>query len=249
MKRLDNIEFKFIEGTGNAYSCDREGNIYSHHIGTYGKVSSTPIRKLTPCCSSTSNYLRVTFCLDGKTQSQSVSRLVAQTWVPNPDNLPEVDHIDNNIYNNKAENLQWIDRKGNIAKQTVNKGTLNGLRSHAVLYNPDGIKIGEFSSITAACNYASENFQCSKSGLQKYHKSKGYYIIADNEELRKKTSQKKKAYWDLYNPENVFIGTFYNKTDAARYIKENIRDISIKRFSETGKAYGYYVIQKGVETN
>lgn len=45
-----------------------------------------------------------------------VNRLVALAFIPNPENLPEVDHVDNDKANNKVENLQWISRLENVRK-------------------------------------------------------------------------------------------------------------------------------------
>lgn len=242
-------EIRFIPGTGKAYSCDRKGNIYSHYLEGSHLLSDIPQRKMVLCEDSKHSYLGVGLSLNGKRISKLVHRLIAQTWIENPNNYPEIDHKDNNPKNNCVENLQWCTRQMNIDKQEVDKGSLNGLRSHTKLYQDNGQLVGEFASITEACQYASQNFGCSKSGMQRYHKSKGYYIVPDNAANREKCSKKLKSTWDLYSPEDVFLGNFSSKREAARFIKENIRDISVKLFSDKGKAYGYYVIEKSVETN
>lgn len=248
MRKL--CERKFIPGTGHAYSCDKEGNIYSHYIkGTGGQIAEAPQRILKPYTGVNNNYLLVGLSLNGQCKNYLVHRLVAQTWLDNPNNYPEIDHKDNNIQNNNVDNLQWCNRQMNIDKQTVDKGSLNGLRSYTRLYQENDELVGEFSSIREASIYASENFGCSISGMQKYHKSKGYYIVPENDTRRAVCAKKAKAKWDLYDPDNNFIQTFNSKREAGRYIKENIRDISVKLFSDKGKAYGYYVIEKSVETN
>lgn len=59
-------------------------------------------------------YARVTLCKDGKKVSKSVHRLVAEAFIPNPGNLPEVNHKDCDRYNNRLENLEWCDRNYNV---------------------------------------------------------------------------------------------------------------------------------------
>lgn len=58
-------------------------------------------------------YLLADLHKDNKYKSVAVHRLVAQTFIPNPDNKPEVNHIDGNKQNNNVENLEWVYRQQN----------------------------------------------------------------------------------------------------------------------------------------
>ena len=60
-------------------------------------------------------YLQVNVKVDGKWTNKLVHRLVAQTFIVNPDGLPEINHKDNNPLNNNVSNLEWVTHKENIA--------------------------------------------------------------------------------------------------------------------------------------
>lgn len=53
-------------------------------------------------------YPHTSFSRHGFSKSVYVHRLVADTWLPNPDNLPQVNHIDGNKQNNNIHNLEWV---------------------------------------------------------------------------------------------------------------------------------------------
>ena len=108
-------------------------------------------------------YRQVLLCEDGKKIQSYVHRLVATTFVPNPGNLPQVNHIDENKANNAASNLEWTTAQNNIkwgtrTERMVKTHTLEGLRKSADharsfrLRKVRNIDTGEvFDSIADAC--------------------------------------------------------------------------------------------------
>lgn len=56
-------------------------------------------------------YIRVILSDKGKRKQYSLARIISTTWIPNPNNLPEIDHIDRNINNNSIRNLRWVDKQ------------------------------------------------------------------------------------------------------------------------------------------
>jgi len=76
-----------------------------------------------------SGYLHVPLCKDGKPKCCRVHRLVAMAFIPNPLNLPEVNHIDENKQNNRADNLEWCDRLYNTRYGT---GIQRSRASHSI---------------------------------------------------------------------------------------------------------------------
>ena len=61
-------------------------------------------------------YLFVNLYKDGKVKQCTIHRLVAEAYIPNPNNLPQVDHIDGNKTHNYVNNLQWITNRDNCRK-------------------------------------------------------------------------------------------------------------------------------------
>ena len=152
----ENMTSKPIKGYEN-YIIYEDGRIYSTNKNIF--IGANP--------TTTSKYLYVQLYKNGKASYHSVHRLVAQTFVPNPDNLPVVDHIDNNIYNNHYKNLQWCTQKENIHKSYNHMGPVRNFRMCALYNNHEKIK--EFKSISEACRYAYKKYGISATSLRKYH--------------------------------------------------------------------------------
>ena len=79
-----------------------------------GQIHLHKGRILSPGLVHKSGYLQVGLCNNGKTKHKMVYRLVAEGFLPNIDNLPQVNHKDENPFNNCVENLEWCTIEYNI---------------------------------------------------------------------------------------------------------------------------------------
>ena len=101
-------------------------------------------------------YLQVQLSKNGKRKTFRVNRLVAETFLENPDNLPEVNHIDEDKTNNRVDNLEWKSHKDNcnhgtrnerVAKTNSKVQKNNQKKSKKVLqFTLDGVFIREWPS-------------------------------------------------------------------------------------------------------
>ena len=118
--------WKSIEGYDN-YKINDNGDIYNIKKG---KLIKTTIFN--------NRYRFATLWKNGKSKKFKVSRLVAQAFIPNPNNLPCVNHKDENKLNDSVSNLEWCSYSYNI-----NYGTANNKRAKAL-----GKKVNKIDIIT-----------------------------------------------------------------------------------------------------
>ena len=94
-----------ISNLGRLKSLDRVVRYkYSDRIFK-GKVHNPPV--------GSNGYMTVCLTVNNKSKTLSLHRLVAKHFVPNPDNMREVNHIDGNKTNNRADNLEWVSSSQN----------------------------------------------------------------------------------------------------------------------------------------
>lgn len=91
---------------------DIKGYEGHYKISNTGKVYSCKSDKiLRP---NEDRYYQVQLCKDGKTKAKRIHRLVAETFIPNPENKPQVNHIDHDTHNNNVNNLEWVTKDENF---------------------------------------------------------------------------------------------------------------------------------------
>jgi len=113
---LPGEEWKDVSGYEGFYQISNLGRIHSvgrHLEDTLGRKRFWSAR-ITTNGSDGSGYPKVELSKAGIIKTLLVHRLVAAAFVPNPDNLPVVNHIDEDKTNCRSNNLEWVTNAGNI---------------------------------------------------------------------------------------------------------------------------------------
>ncbi len=112
-------------------------------------------------------YLFVVLSDGENTQAKSVHRIVAEAFLENPNNLPEVNHKDENSMNNAVENLEWCTRQYNMEYSKAKK-----VGQYTIL----GEKVAEYKSIVLASKITGIWQTSITNCLTGWSKSAGGYI-------------------------------------------------------------------------
>ena len=108
-------EYRKIEGYDN-YSVSNRGNVLNNKTG----------RIIRP--SLNGKYLGVSLSKNGKQKSHNIHRLVGLAFLENPDNLSDIDHINQVRTDNRIENLRWCSRENNCRNKKKKEGTSSQFR-------------------------------------------------------------------------------------------------------------------------
>lgn len=114
----DFVGFYQVSSLGNVRSC-RYGNKLLKHSQFSVNIDGI-------------GYRKVTLCVARSRVHRAVARLVAAAFHPNPENKPQVDHINRDPSDNRACNLRWVTNSQNCANaRTRNPYGLKGIQKHA----------------------------------------------------------------------------------------------------------------------
>ena len=108
-------EWKWIDGYENYYQVSNLGRVKSVDREVFYKDGRKAIHKGGPVAINTrpNGYLKANLYKDGKMKNVTIHRLVAEAFIPNPNNYPVINHKDENKANNYVENLEWCTYKYN----------------------------------------------------------------------------------------------------------------------------------------
>ena len=119
-------------------------------ITSCGKVWSYRSKKFLKPCYEKNGYVSVRLSKDGQVKGHYIHRLVAEAYIPNPQGLPQVDHIDEVKTHNWVGNLQWISLGDNVRRSVSGrkKSTVKSTKARPI-YCVELDKV--FESQRAAC--------------------------------------------------------------------------------------------------
>lgn len=207
---------------------------------------------LLPC-----GYLYVVFKVNGKTVHLRVHRVVAASHLPNPDNLPEVNHKDNDPTNNRLDNLEWCDHQYNIVyREKHGKSAAEAVGRPVYVVNLETGKVLYFESQSEAArqlgvDQSSVNMVVRGQRIQ----AGGYLFTEDESEITEEKIQEVKAKMKLcsviaINTETSEAFLFKSQSEAARQLgvsQGNVNNVLKGRYKKTKGYWFCYADENAVK--
>lgn len=132
----------------------------NYSVSTYGRVRNDKTDTIYIGRANKRGYFVITLCCNNGKKNIMVHRLVADAFIPNPNNYPCVNHIDENKSNNSASNLEWCTYKYNC-----NYGTRNARISEKTRSRMIGNNVRGYAIIIDDIKYESIKDACRKTGI------------------------------------------------------------------------------------
>lgn len=142
----ETVEWRDVPGWEGCYKVSNDGQIYSiARSGCKGGLRKFHI--------NAGGYRMVSLKSHGRSLTTGIHRLVALAFVPNPENKPQVNHINGKKDDNRAENLEWVTAKENTQHaflKGLNDERLRKDRRPVFAIDKQSGEVYRFDSITSA---------------------------------------------------------------------------------------------------
>lgn len=190
--------WKDIEGYEGKYQVSNCGRVKS--LGRYiEKKGQSPayLRERILSTHMLKGYKMVNLCSNNKEKTFSVHRLIANAFIPNPNNFPHIDHINTIRTDNRVENLRWVNRSMNMMNEITHKKrseywkekTKNGKnvwverkKRKVIALDENHIIVYRFNTINEAAKFFNINHSNICTACKDIHKtSKGFHWQYDEE--------------------------------------------------------------------
>jgi hypothetical protein len=162
------IEWRSVEEFDGYYEISSNGEVKSLGRWVKGKGNSQQWRDgriLTPIKDTKNGYFQVGLCIDRKISTRFVHRLLGIAFIPNPLNLPQINHKDGNKNNNDLNNLEWCTHQENIKhSRDVLKKCIGEDNGNAKLTNE---QVKEIRKIEGTLKYKANKYNVSISCIHR----------------------------------------------------------------------------------
>ena len=189
---LEGEEWRDVVGYEQLYSVSSFGRLMSKtKVLPNAKSFRTTQPILISGVISRNGYRKAILCKSRNERSYvSIHRLVAQAFIPNPNNYPTVDHIDRNRSNNRVENLRWCTLKDNMNNpltikhcSKVRRSRTNNVICKPVVAVRNGIVVKQYDSVKSASKdgYKESSIRYVCCGFSKSYKGYKWMYLSDYE--------------------------------------------------------------------
>ena len=158
----------------------------NYQVSSLGRVRNITTRKVLKGVDNGMGYLQVIIFKAGKGYTRKIHRLVAESFLENPENLPEINHRDEDKANNAVSNLEWCSHEYNINYGTRNDRT--GKANSIALLGKQNSLGKKNAAKPVKCMETGEIFKSARDAARKYNLSLDSVCNAANPNHRQKTS-------------------------------------------------------------
>lgn len=225
--------WKDIPGFEGWYQASNLGNIRSLDRGcNYKNTGDTALHKGKQLSGKTTNkgYKEVVLMVNGKHFYKRVHQLVALTFIPNPNNYPHINHINENKLDNRVENLEWCTPQ-------LNMDAYYESRISVYQYNLSGELLKVWNSLTKAAKDVNGDktgiHHCCVGKLSNGNNKKTYlgyiwsYTPLNKCELKERMTDNNLKGVQQFDLDGNLLHTYKSMTEAAKAVHCNSSAISM----------------------